>query len=153
MVSSDSQVDKAQCGCPKRAELPDINTSKGTQSINTERPSLSKQVVLHNCGELHWLCCFSRQGELVEDSSIQRSCLVTSFAWHPVRKILAIGWESGDVLIWNEHDHELHEAFSVHKSKIRVVKWSNNGSRLVTADDVSFGTVTYEQCSVINISY
>ena len=38
MASSDSQIDKPQCGHPKRAELPDVNTNTvGAQSINTER--------------------------------------------------------------------------------------------------------------------
>ena len=41
MASSNSQIDKPQCGCPKRAELPDVNTNKGAQSINTERPYLT----------------------------------------------------------------------------------------------------------------
>ena len=40
MASSDSQIDKPQCGHPKRAELPDKNINTGTQSINTERDSL-----------------------------------------------------------------------------------------------------------------
>lgn len=78
------------------------------------------------------------QGELVEDSSIQRSSVVTAIVWHPVRKILAIGWQSGDVLIWNEHDHELHEASSIHQSAVQVIQWSNNGNRLVTSDQVCF---------------
>ena len=72
----------------------------------------------------------------MEDSSIQRSSLVTAIVWHPVRKILAIGWQSGDVLIWNEHDHELHEASSIHQSAVRIIQWSNNGNRLVTTDEV-----------------
>ena len=33
---SDSQIDKPQCGCPKRTELPDENINTGVQSINTE---------------------------------------------------------------------------------------------------------------------
>ena len=37
MTSSDSQVDKPQCGRPKRAELPDVNINTGAQSITTER--------------------------------------------------------------------------------------------------------------------
>ena len=37
MTSNDSQIDKPQCGCPKRAELPDVNINTGMQSINTER--------------------------------------------------------------------------------------------------------------------
>ena len=36
MASSDSQIDKPQHGCPKRAELPDVNMNTGAQSINTE---------------------------------------------------------------------------------------------------------------------
>ena len=36
MASSDSQIDKPQCGCPKRAELLDVNINTGMQSINTE---------------------------------------------------------------------------------------------------------------------
>lgn len=78
----------------------------------------------------------SMQGELVEESSIQRSSLVATITWHPVRKILAIGWQSGDVLIWNEHDRELHEASSIHQSPVKIIHWSNNGNRLVTCDEV-----------------
>ena len=36
MASSDSQINKPQCGCPKRAELPDVNINTVVQSINTE---------------------------------------------------------------------------------------------------------------------
>ena len=36
MASCDSQIDKPQRGCPKRAELPDVNINTGTQRINTE---------------------------------------------------------------------------------------------------------------------
>ena len=38
MASSDSQINKAQRGHPKRAELPDVhvNINTGVQSINSE---------------------------------------------------------------------------------------------------------------------
>ena len=39
MASSDSQIDKPQCGRPKRAELSDVNINTGLQSINTESSS------------------------------------------------------------------------------------------------------------------
>ena len=39
MASSHSQIDKPQHGCPKIAQLPDININTGMQSINTERAS------------------------------------------------------------------------------------------------------------------
>ena len=41
------------------------------------------------------------------------------------------------MLIWNEHDRELHEASSIHQAPVRVIQWSNNGNRLVTSDEVS----------------
>ena len=37
MASSDSQTDKPQRGCPKRAELPDVNINTGAQIINTRK--------------------------------------------------------------------------------------------------------------------
>ena len=36
MANSDSQIDKPQCGRPKRAELLDVNINTGTQSIDSE---------------------------------------------------------------------------------------------------------------------
>ena len=41
MENSDSQIDKPERGRPKRAELPDVNTNTGVQSINSERASTS----------------------------------------------------------------------------------------------------------------
>ena len=49
MASSDSQIDKPQHGCPKRAELPDVNINTGAQSINTERASLINRHVNITC--------------------------------------------------------------------------------------------------------
>ena len=42
MASSDSQMDKAQVGRPKRAELLEVNINMGAQSINSERDSFMK---------------------------------------------------------------------------------------------------------------
>ncbi|XP_046855391.1 intraflagellar transport protein 140 homolog isoform X2 [Xenia sp. Carnegie-2017] len=75
------------------------------------------------------------EGEPLEESNvIKSSCQVSSMSWHPVRKIIAIGWTSGELNMWNEHDHDLHEVYSIHKSNITVIKWSHNGQKLVTAD-------------------
>ena len=41
MASSNSHINKPQRGCPKRAELPDVNINTGAQSINTKKASLS----------------------------------------------------------------------------------------------------------------
>ena len=57
--------------------------------------------------------------------------------WHPTKKIVATGWDSGEALIWNEHDHELHEVTHLHKSEIRALRWTSNGTRLLSVDSVS----------------
>ena len=46
MANRDGQIDKPQCGRPKRAELPDVNINTGMQSIDTERPSLNRVICL-----------------------------------------------------------------------------------------------------------
>ena len=49
MASCNSQIDKPPCGCPKRAELPNVNINTGVQSINTERASLAIHIYMdHN---------------------------------------------------------------------------------------------------------
>ena len=45
MASSDSQIDKPQCGCPNRAELMGVNINTDAQSINTERASLTMSLI------------------------------------------------------------------------------------------------------------
>ena len=65
---------------------------------------------------------------------IQRSTHVKSLDWHPTRKILAVGWENGEVVIWNENDHELHETSMHHKGAVTIIQWNPSGSRLASAD-------------------
>lgn len=80
---------------------------------------------------------FDLQGEIIPDAVLQRSLPPSVLAWHPTKKIVAVGWESGEVLIWNEVDHELHESNRLHKNGVSVLEWSSNGSRLVSGDTVS----------------
>ncbi len=56
--------------------------------------------------------------------------------WHPSRKILAVGWETGEITIRNEHESETYEAPLFHKSEITAVQWTSMGTKLLTADAV-----------------
>ena len=49
MASSNSQINKPQRGCPKRAELPDVNINTDVQSIDTERPSYNTTLTVLQC--------------------------------------------------------------------------------------------------------
>ncbi|XP_070580461.1 intraflagellar transport protein 140 homolog isoform X2 [Ptychodera flava] len=74
------------------------------------------------------------EGELLEHATMQRACPSMSLDWHPVRPIVAAGWENGEILIWNEQERELYWAEHLHKSEVVLLKWSPNGTRLVSGD-------------------
>ena len=76
------------------------------------------------------------QGERLLNVKLQRNCQATSSSWHPTKKIIAVGWENGELLIWNAMDHELFEGLPLHKHAITVLHWSSNGTRLVSGDKV-----------------
>ena len=79
-----------------------------------------------------------KQGEAIPNSVIRKSRPVSAIHWHPTKKILAIGWETGELCIRNEHESELYEVPLVHKAEITILHWTSAGSRLVTGDSVSW---------------
>lgn len=77
---------------------------------------------------------FLDEGEKLLNVKLQRSCQVTSSRWHPSKKIIAAGFENGELLIWNAQDHELFEGLPLHKHAITILQWSSGGSRLISGD-------------------
>lgn len=82
----------------------------------------------------------SDQGKLCDEVDIppHPTAQVTSVTWHPSKRILAIGWETGELYLWNDHEHEFHEIQSLHRAPISILCFSAAGARLVSADAVSF---------------
>ncbi|XP_068236628.1 intraflagellar transport protein 140 homolog isoform X1 [Palaemon carinicauda] len=79
---------------------------------------------------------YTGEGKLCDEVDIppHPTAQVTSVVWHPNKRIMAVGWESGELFIWNDHDKELHEIQSLHRAPISVLAFSSGGTRLVSGD-------------------
>ncbi|XP_075422551.1 intraflagellar transport protein 140 homolog isoform X2 [Ascaphus truei] len=77
---------------------------------------------------------YSELGEHVNGTHIERSYQPTILSWHPTRRILAVGWATGEVVVFNEQDKEQHTMPRMHGGEITVLEWSSNNNRLVSGD-------------------
>lgn len=82
-------------------------------------------------------CLPMQQGDLVEEATIFRSVAAKCLAWHPELKIVAIGWRSGEITTYNHIEDLVYEQGSIHRSPVNVVKWNQNGTRLISGDKVA----------------
>ena len=82
-------------------------------------------------------------------TQLSRNVPPASLDWHPTRKILAIGWDNGEVVVWNEHEKELFNVAPIHKADISLVHWTSLGTRLLTADSVSYNVLTDDKSYIL----
>ena len=93
---------------------------------------------IFQCTDLKTFCMFGViQGEKLQHKPINNQMHVCNVAWHPSRKIVAVGWQNGEIVIWNEQERELIEPPHLHKGEITILHWSSSGSRFVSGDNVS----------------
>lgn len=66
-----------------------------------------------------------------------KPCPPASVVWHPSKKILAVGWENGDLTLWSEDGNQQLQLNSALQGAISVLQWNASGSRIVSGDNVS----------------
>uniref|UniRef100_A0A8C5AP22 Intraflagellar transport 140 homolog (Chlamydomonas) n=1 Tax=Gadus morhua TaxID=8049 RepID=A0A8C5AP22_GADMO len=79
---------------------------------------------------------FLQQGEFVESCHLERPDQATVLRWHPMKPLLVLGWESGEVLLLSHPSGEQNPLPPTHAAPITLLEWSCSGSRLVTGDQM-----------------
>ena len=67
--------------------------------------------------------------------NFRRDCEPSLLSWHPHNRILVVGWEDGKISLWNDNEKKAKEPSQVHEAKIRFLKWSDAGDRLISGDE------------------
>ncbi|XP_045529600.1 intraflagellar transport protein 140 homolog [Pieris brassicae] len=77
---------------------------------------------------------FQENGQILEgcDWPVLSSNQATALAWHPIRKLLVVGWDGGELYIWLEYAWARLEA--PHNVALTSVTFSPGGGRLLTSD-------------------
>ena len=72
----------------------------------------------------------------MESCHLERPDQATVLRWHPMKPLLVLGWESGEVLLLSHPSGEQNPLPTTHAAPITLLEWSSSGSRLVTGDQV-----------------
>uniref|UniRef100_A0A667XJ74 Intraflagellar transport 140 n=1 Tax=Myripristis murdjan TaxID=586833 RepID=A0A667XJ74_9TELE len=79
---------------------------------------------------------YLQQGEFVESCHVNRPNQPTVLRWHPIKPVLALGWENGEVLLLTHPSGDQTVLPNTHNASITLLEWSSSGSRLVTGDQM-----------------
>ncbi|KAM4716079.1 intraflagellar transport protein 140 homolog isoform 1-T3 [Anableps anableps] len=77
---------------------------------------------------------YLQQGECLESCHVARAHQAAVLRWHPLKPVLAVGWENGEVVLLAHPSGDQTMLPSVHTACIAILEWSGSGSRLVTGD-------------------
>ncbi|TRY69166.1 hypothetical protein TCAL_05644 [Tigriopus californicus] len=70
----------------------------------------------------------TESGRIPPHPTAQSSCL----SWHPLKKLLVIGWDTGELYIYV--NSQCLKVDALHNGPIHLAKWSSHGSSLITTD-------------------
>ncbi|CAG0897138.1 unnamed protein product [Darwinula stevensoni] len=117
-------------------------------SLNTRHTHMRQRNHATDIHDAHWLLTamlmgetgsreeVKSEGEPIEGLEISStaSAQPTAIAWHPHKKILAVGWESGGLSLCNAAEKQFQPVQSLHQGRLGLLQWSSQGSRLISAD-------------------
>ncbi|XP_028669859.1 intraflagellar transport protein 140 homolog [Erpetoichthys calabaricus] len=115
-----------------RIESPDSAGSPIRIAWHSTYPVLAVSSV--NPGNGGSVDLYLQQGEHVDHGHIERPFQPSLLRWHPSRQTLAVGWETGEVLLQSQPNGDVSSLAGVHRSCITVLEWSSNGGYLVSGD-------------------
>ncbi|CAH2307665.1 intraflagellar transport 140 homolog isoform X1 [Pelobates cultripes] len=78
---------------------------------------------------------YSELGEHINDAHIERSYQPTILSWHPTRCILAVGWSTGELVVFNEQEKEQYAMPPIHGAEVTMLEWSNNNNNHLISGD------------------
>ncbi|KAI1896231.1 hypothetical protein AGOR_G00092680 [Albula goreensis] len=117
-----------------RIEAPETNGAPCQIAWHSTQPVLAVASVSPTTGGCVDL--YLQQGEQVVSCHVERSLQPTVLRWHPSKTVLAVGWETGEVLLLTHPSGEQSSLPSTHTASITLLDWSSTGSRLITGDQM-----------------
>ncbi|XP_041073639.1 intraflagellar transport protein 140 homolog isoform X1 [Polyodon spathula] len=115
-----------------RIESPDYAGSPSQITWHSSQPVLAVASISPSTGGSVDL--YLQQGEHVGNSHVERPFQPKVLRWHPSKQVLAVGWETGEVLLLNQADGEQTSLPAIHSADISLLEWSSNSSCLLTGD-------------------
>ncbi|VVC87311.1 unnamed protein product [Leptidea sinapis] len=113
----------------------DFNYSSVVSTIGSWHPTLPLLAIgSYNQEKGGFVTIFQENGQALDgcDWPVLLSNQVTALAWHPLRKLLVVGWDGGELYIWLEYSWARLEA--PHNSAIITITFSPGGGRLIASD-------------------
>eukprot|EP01038_Epipyxis_sp_PR26KG_P011964 gene11964-16014_t len=100
--------------------------------------ALASKSIDDNDNERNHILFTNNEGEVMSKSTISHDYEATVLDWHPIDKVLAIGWGDGMISCWTV-DGKIRPSSSFsnnnqHSKAITVLKWNPLGKRLVSGD-------------------
>ncbi|XP_068631697.1 intraflagellar transport protein 140 homolog [Battus philenor] len=112
-----------------------FNDENVVSTIGSWHPTLPLLAIgSYNQEKGGFVTIFQENGQTLEDCKWPTLLAnqVTALAWHPLRKLLVVGWDGGELYIWLEHSWARLEA--PHNTALTTISFSHGGGRLIASD-------------------